>query len=199
MRETPIGIGPLGSVGRMRRAGRLPAHTCCLRGHRSAGGPTPALCRSPGRAEASTAEHRASLRRSPRGEARTARQTRPTTSLALLEGAGTEAELGLLRLRQWLQRRRLHGHDHRGRFWRLRHGHGGRGCGPERDAEGVPMLLRHHAVRERVAARLETVGPACRAGRITGLHRDGTAGESANRGGEDHLFHHLCSYGVEEC
>jgi hypothetical protein len=88
---------------------------------------------------------------------------------------------GPLRLRQWLQRRRFHGHDHRGQFWRLRHGHGGRGCGPERDVEGVPMLLRHHAVRECVATRLETVGRACRARRIDGLHRYSTAGERAKR------------------
>jgi hypothetical protein len=60
---------------------------------------------------------------------------------------------GLLRLPQWLQRRRLHGHDHGGQFWRLRHGHGWRGCGPERDAEGVPPLLRDYAVRKCVAAR----------------------------------------------
>ena len=64
----------------------------------------------------------------------------------MLKGAGAEAELRLLSLRQWLQRRRLHGHDHRGEFRRLQHGHGWRGCGPERDVEGVPMLLRHHAV-----------------------------------------------------
>jgi hypothetical protein len=112
---------------------------------------------------------------------RTHCKTRPTASLALLKDAGTEAELGLLSLRQWLQRRRLHGHDHRGQFWRLRHGHDRRGCGPERDAEGVPMLLRHHAVRERFAARLETVGRAFRARRINGLHRHGAAGERANR------------------
>jgi hypothetical protein len=30
MRETPVGIGPVGSVGRMGRAGHLPAHTCSL-------------------------------------------------------------------------------------------------------------------------------------------------------------------------
>jgi hypothetical protein len=96
-----------------------------------------------------------------------------------------EAELGLLRLLQWLQRRRLHGHDHRGRFWRLRHGHGWRGCGPECDVEGVPMLLRHHALGERIAARLETVGRAYRAGRINGLHRHSTASERSKRRRED--------------
>jgi len=102
MRETPIGIGPLGSVGRMRRAGRLPAHTCCLRGHRSAGDPTPALCRSPGRAGSGSAAPRASLRHSSMDVRRVQPdKTRPTFSLAVLKGASTEAELGRgLRLRR---------------------------------------------------------------------------------------------------
>jgi hypothetical protein len=39
------------------------------------------------------------------------------------------------------------------------------------------MLLSVHALRESVAARLETVGCACRAGRINGQHPHSAAGE----------------------
>jgi hypothetical protein len=47
------------------------------------------------------------------------------------------------------------------------------------------MLLRHHALGERIAARLETVGRAYRAGRINGLHRHSTASERSKRRRED--------------
>jgi hypothetical protein len=56
------------------------------------------------------------------------------------------------------------------------------------DQQGMPMLLRHHALRKCVTARLETVGSAYRARRIDGLHRHGTAGECANRRREGYCF-----------
>jgi hypothetical protein len=68
---------------------------------------------------------------------------------------------------------------------------------PARDAEGVPMLLRHYAVRECVAARLKALRRACRAGRVNGLHRHGTAGERAQRRREGYPFHHFVGLRLE--
>jgi hypothetical protein len=54
----------------------------------------------------------------------------------------------------------------------------------------VDVRLFLHALCERIAARLETVGRACRAGRIDSLHRHRTAGEQKRRR-EGYPFHHL--------
>jgi hypothetical protein len=59
------------------------------------------------------------------------------------------------------------------------------------------MLLRHHALCERIAARLKTVGRACRVGRIDGLHWHRTAGQRADRRGEGYPFHHFVGLRLE--
>jgi hypothetical protein len=58
----------------------------------------------------------------------------------------------------------------------------------------MPMLLRHYALGECIAARLETVGRECRAGGIDGLDRHSAAGERAQRCRAGYLFRHFVCF-----